>query len=314
MLTQIIEGSIMIPKLDDIVMRTGETNRIIIFRLLDGKGEAITAEDYSMEFIMQKPDGNFVIQTLGTITDGFYLHTVEQMAAVGGVGYYTIRITDNDDLIYTAHGSVIVDDNTLSDGDIESISEVNGLRFPDDFLTTDSPVALIDDTATSADTTWSSGKISGEISGSVAGLIDDNATDSDTTWSSSKISAELANVNPDIIYSNIAQQIGTWFGRPLWKKTYEDDIASYVNGSYYYHDMPANTRVVMIEPNYCRYRYGGVWYQMAGYELCVAQGMQVTMEAVDDSTARLQAYYSIGGSVNGNPVVGVYTVYYVHLD
>lgn len=174
MLTQIIEGSIMTPKLDDIVMRTGETNRIIIFRLLDGKGEAITAEDYSMEFIMQKPDGNFVIQTLGTITDGFYLHTVEQMAAAGGVGYYTLRITDNDDLIYTAHGSVIVDDNTLSDGVIESISEVNGLRFPDDFLTTDSSVAMIDDSDTSTETTWSSNKIAEEISADVSKTVTGN--------------------------------------------------------------------------------------------------------------------------------------------
>lgn len=311
MLTQIIEGSIMTPKLDDIVMRTGETNRIIIFRLLDGKGEAITAEDYSMEFIMQKPDGNFVIQTLGTITDGFYLHTVEQMAAAGGVGYYTLRITDDDDLIYTAHGSVIVDDNTLSDGDIESISEVNGLRFPDDFLTTDSPVALIDDTDTSTETTWSSNKISGEISSSVAGLIDDNATDTDTTWSSDKISDELGNINPDIIYSNIAQQIGTWFGRPLWKKTFEDDIASYVNGASYYHDLPANTQVVMIEPNYCRYQYGGVWYKLAGYDLCTGQSMHVNMEEASDDTARVRATYTIGGSLNGSPCTGVYTVYYV---
>ena len=174
MLTQIIEGNIMTQKLDDIVMRTGETNRIIIFRLLDGKGEAITAEDYSMEFIMQKPDGNFVIQTLGTITDGFYLHTVEQMATAGGVGYYTLRITADDDLIYTAHGSVIVDDNTLSDGDIESISEVNGLRFPDDFLTTDSPVAIIDDTDTSTETTWSSNKIVEEMTVDVSKTVTGN--------------------------------------------------------------------------------------------------------------------------------------------
>ena len=163
MLTQIISGDIMVAKLDDIIMRTGESNRIIIFRLVDGKGEAITAEDYTMEFILQKPDGNFIIQTLGTITDGFYLHTIEQMAAVKGMGYYTLRISDTDDLIYTAHGSVIVDDNTLSDGDIESISEVNGLRFPDDFLTTDSPVAMIDDTDTSTETTWSSSKINNEL-------------------------------------------------------------------------------------------------------------------------------------------------------
>ena len=221
MLTQIIEGSIMTPKLDDIVMRTGETNRIIIFRLLDGKGEAITSEDYSMEFIMQKPDGNFVIQTLGSITDGFYLHTVEQMATAGGVGYYTLRITDNDDLIYTAHGSVIVDDNTLSDGDIESISEVNGLRFPDDFLTTDSPVAMLDDTDTSTETTWSSNKITDEISG----LIDDNATSTERTWSSDKIDNELNNIQ--IGYSTTERKIGTWIdGSELYEIVFKINALS----------------------------------------------------------------------------------------
>ena len=163
MLTQIIEGDIMLSKLDDIVMRTGETNRIIIFRLWDGKGEAITSDDYSMEFVLQKPDGNFVIQTLGSITDGFYLHTTEQMSVVCGRGYYTLRISDNDDLIYTAHGGVIIDDNTLNDSDIESISEVNGLRFPDDFLTINDNVAVIDDDTISADKTWSSSKINNEL-------------------------------------------------------------------------------------------------------------------------------------------------------
>lgn len=198
MLTQIIEGSIMSPKLDDIVMRTGETNRIIIFRLQDGKGEAITSEDYSMEFIMQKPDGNFIIQTLGTITDGFYLHTVEQMATACGVGYYTLRISDNDDLIYTAHGSVIVDDNTLSDGDIESISEVNGLRFPEDFLTTDSPVAMLDDTDTSTE----------------------------TTWSSSKITNELNNIK--IVYSTTERKIGKWIdGSDLYEIVFQINNLSF---------------------------------------------------------------------------------------
>lgn len=160
MLTQIIEGDIMLSKLDDIVMRTGETNRIIIFRLWDGKGESITSDDYSMEFVLQKPDGNFVIQNLGSITDGFYLHTTEQMSVVCGRGYYTLRISDADDIIYTAHGGVIIDDNTLNDSYIESISEVNGLRFPDDFLTINDNVAVIDDDTISEDKTWSSEKIS----------------------------------------------------------------------------------------------------------------------------------------------------------
>lgn len=309
MLTQIIEGDIMTPKLDDIVMRTGETNRIIIFRLRDGKGEAITSEDYSMEFIMQKPDGNFVIQTLGTITEGFYLHTVEQMATAGGVGFYTLRITDNDDLIYTAHGSVIVDDNTLSDADIESISEVNGLQFPDDFLTTDSPVALIDDTDTSTDSTWSSSKITNEINGSLSNVIDDSVYSDSKTWSSNKID-DAINSRPREIYSNIAQRVGTWFGAPLWKKTFEDDIASYVNGATYNHDMPTGARVVMIVPNFVRYFYNNTWYRSAGYELNTNLSMHVKLEYAAEDIARVQAQYLIGPELNGQPVEGYYTVYY----
>lgn len=313
MLTQIIEGNIMTPKLDDIVMRTGETNRIIIFRLRDGKGEAITAEDYSMEFIMQKPDGNFVIQTLGTITDGFYLHTVEQMAAAGGVGYYTLRITDNDDLIYTAHGSVIVDDNTLSDGDIESISDVNGLRFPDDFLTTDSHVALIDDTDTSADTTWSSDKITSEIGSCLSNVIDDDIYSNTKTWSSNKIDDKI-NSRPRIIYDIPAQRVGTWMGAPLWKKTLYDDIASYVNGASYYHGLPDGAYVVMIEPNFVRYNYNGIWYRSAGYELNTNLSMHVQLEYAPEDTTRVKATYLIGPELNGSKAEGWYTVYYIKLD
>ena len=306
MLVQKIEFDLMQNKLDDIRVVQGDTCREIQFEGEDLDG-VLSYEDYRYTFNLMKSDGTFVIQDL---TNGILIPT-EQMEVITGTHYYSVTVKDADDnIVYSGQGAFIVDDNIITEDAIESVAEVNGLVFPDDFLTTDSPVALIDDTDTSADTTWSSIKISGEISGSVAGVIDDNATDSDTTWSSSKISAEIANVNPDIIYSNIAQKIGTWFGRDLWKKTFEDDIASYVNNSYYYHDLPAGAEVVLIEPNYCRYLYGGVWYRIAGYALCVAQGMQVSMEEAADDVARIQALYTIGGSLNGNPVKGAYTVYY----
>ena len=303
MLTQIIEGSIMTPKLDDIVMRTGETNRIIIFRLLDGKGEAITSEDYSMEFIMQKPDGNFVIQTLGTITDGFYLHTVEQMATAGGVGYYTLRITDNDDLIYTAHGSVIVDDNTLSDGDIESISEVNGLRFPDDFLTTDSPVALIDDTDTSTGTTWSSSKISNEID--EHSEIDDDTTSTDSTWSSNKITEAIGSINipPAREYSAVEKVVGKWFNQDLYAITYHDSYTSPGSGAHTtQHDLPGDIKLV--EPHYIRYIYSGGVYMLIGNQ--IAQYLNINMPESPSPT-----YFNATQTVGNVDQTDIYyTIYY----
>lgn len=264
MLTQIISGDIMAAKLEDIIMRTGESNRIIIFRLVDGKGEAITAEDYTMEFILQKPDGNFIIQTLGTITDGFYLHTIEQMAAVKGMGYYTLRISDTDDLIYTAHGAVIIDDNTLSDGDIESISLVNGLRFPDDFLTTDSPVALIDDGIPADDKVWSSDKTYNTILGEVSTMIDDGSTNDHQTWSSYKINNLISSTQN---YSTSEHIIGKWIdGSNLYAKTYTISVnnppATYttqidVNG----------LNIVKIEKHLAEYLYNNVWYYLVGDSL-----------------------------------------------
>ena len=306
MLTQTIMVNMTQSKLSAIIMRSEEKGRQIDFEIIDEAGESVDLTEYAVKFIMLKPDGNIV---MADAVSGVVTQT-EQMTTAKGAGYYCIRLLDDDTVIYSGQGKVLIDDHVVDDETLQSISEVDGLIFPDDFLTTDSPVALIDDTDTSADTTWSSSKISGEISGSVAGLIDDNTTDTDTTWSSDKISSELANINPDIIYSNIAQKIGTWFGNDLWKKTYIDDIASYQNGQSIYHDLPAGADVKLIEPNYCRYQYGGIWYRLAGHDLQTTQTMIVKMEEASDDTARLQAEYTIGNGLNGSPVTGVYTVYY----
>ena len=264
MLTQIIEGDIMLSKLDDIVMRNGETNRIIIFRLWDGKGEAITSDDYSMEFILQKPDGNFVIQTLGSITDGFYLHTTEQMSVVCGRGYYTLRISDNDDLIYTAHGGVIIDDNTLSDSEIESISEVNGLRFPDDFLTTDSPVALIDDGIPANDRVWSSDKTYNYVISEVGAMIDDGSIIDNKTWSSYKINNLISSTQN---YSTTEHIIGKWIdGSNLYAKTYTISVNN-PPSTYTEQIDVTGLNIVNIEKHLAEYLYNNVWYYLVGDSL-----------------------------------------------
>lgn len=188
MLTQTIMVNLTQSKLSAIIMRSEEKGREIQFEVIDAAGEAVDLTEYAVKFIMLKPDENIVMTDAvnGVVTQ------TEQMTTAKGAGYYCIRLLDDDTVVYSGQGKVLIDDHVVDDETLQSISEVDGLIFPDDFLTTDSPVAMIDDTDTSADTTWSSNKISGEISTSAAGIIDDNATDTDTTWSSDKISSELS--------------------------------------------------------------------------------------------------------------------------
>ena len=59
--------------------------------------------------------------------------------------------------------------------------------------------SLISDSTTASNKTWSSNKISTELSGKatpsdVAALVDDSTTSASKTWSSQKIAAEIANV------------------------------------------------------------------------------------------------------------------------
>lgn len=177
-------------KLPTIICRNEETGRQIQFTLVDDSGEPITLPDTaSYTFMMIKPDGNFY-ETL--LTSGL-LTVSDQLTASGGLGHYAIKITDTDTLIYSGQGGILIDDHLITDDTIDSVSEVYGLHFPEDFLTIYSSVAVLDDTTTSTLSTWSSEKIAEEIaSGTGADLIDDTVTSANKTWSSNKISAEVA--------------------------------------------------------------------------------------------------------------------------
>lgn len=219
---------------DTIYTKQGETGRVVWFDLpfLIGEEEI---PDYKAEFIAVKPDETFVIEdaTLTNHAVGEDLFTVcyltlpEQVSAAKGTGSYILKLYDyahDSDLIYSAAGGLYVDDHLLLDSMIESIAEANGYNFPDDFLTIGDLAGLIDDTDTALDKTWSSSKISGElsdledeVSDVIAGLIDDNATSADSTWSSSKISSSLA---PALEFSTTEHVVGKWIdGRPIYEKT-----------------------------------------------------------------------------------------------
>lgn len=123
-----------------------------------------------------KPTRQFVIVSMNktTLDSGSTVFTAtlpEQAGAVGGVGYYDVRISDgNTAFAFTAQGNVYIDDNVLNSGILEDISEVKGLVFPDDFLTKEDGAAVIDDTTTSTESTWSSSQISDEIEEAIGSI------------------------------------------------------------------------------------------------------------------------------------------------
>lgn len=169
-------------------MRAEESGREIQFILLDESEEPIELTGLSIKYMMIKPDQNVVY---ADIISGVLQQTA-QMTTSSGLGYYALRVMDDDQIIYTGQGQVIIDDHVIDDAVLNSISEVDGLVFPDDFLTTDSNVAIISDNTMSPDTTWSSSKISGEIASGMGELINDDGQSSFETWSSNKIDEEIS--------------------------------------------------------------------------------------------------------------------------
>lgn len=255
MLAQTIQISFSSYAADTIRIHTGETGREIAFIPdMDISGE------YSADFIVIKPDDTFTIAA-ATITDGkINVEIPEQAGAVAGAGHYILKIYDSGEVcIYSASGGFMVDDHLLTDGIIESVAEVYGYQFPQDFALKsetatlndnvtatnstwssrkiqdeldafDPGTDLIDDEATGTDTTWSSSKISEEIAAASPDLIDDNEVLYDKTWSSEKISYELGNVQPFHVYTSTEQPVGRWIdGTTVYEMTIEATNISYGN-------------------------------------------------------------------------------------
>ena len=148
MLTSEIKVDVNEHKAPDIYARVGENNtrRVLIKPgYYDDSGEWVgltTVEDsIRVQFRMVKPDNTFVVVDLpiSIVEDPitFRVMLTPEMCQVSGTGYYDVRIGDGEEgeFLYTANGRFIIDDNMLSDSMIESIAAVNGLIFPDDFLT-----------------------------------------------------------------------------------------------------------------------------------------------------------------------------------
>ena len=207
MVTTEIKLSFSDPTAETIVIKQGEVGREIVFNT-----DVILSGTYSYQLIIVKPDNTFTITT-GTAAEGLITFTIPtQAGAVTGQGYYIVKIYDGDDLVvYSASGAVWVDDHLLLDSMIESIAEVNGYRFPEDFATQGELVVLAN-------------QIKAEI-------IDDTETADDSTWSSAHIN--------NVIWENFSTSeekfIGWWInGNPIYERVYTG-LSINTNGSSWVH-------------------------------------------------------------------------------
>lgn len=179
----------------------------------------LNSDTYSAEFVIVKPDMTFTINSATIDNDGNIIITIpSQATVVKGVAQYLVRIYNDNTDVYSAYGEIWVDDNLLTDDVIESVAEVYGYNFPEDFALKDE-AATLNDNVTATNSTWSSSKISEEISASLD-IIDDNEVLYNKTWSSEKISYELGNVQPFHVYTNTEQPVGRWIdGKMLYERT-----------------------------------------------------------------------------------------------
>lgn len=204
MVTQKIVTMLCNDVLPPIRMVSGDVGREVRLEIYASEESTtpIDLETYFAAITIIKPDNNFVIKDF----DNDVVELPEQAGAVTGHGYYQIKIyTAGDHQIYTGQGPFIVDDDILSDEMIESISEVNGYKFPDDFLT-------------DADLREYVTKY--ELEDALAGIIDDDTTDYNSTWSSYKINEALSNVGT--VYSTDERIVGKWIDdtTDVYEKTF----------------------------------------------------------------------------------------------
>lgn len=241
MVVQTIQISFSSYAADTIRIHTGETGREILF-----VPDMEISGNYSADFIAIKPDDTFTIAA-ATITDGKINVVIpEQAGAVAGAGHYILKIYDSGEVcIYSASGGFMVDDHLLTDSMIESIADVYGYQFPQDFALKDE-AATLNDNVTATNSTWSSSKISEEIE--EAAKINDNVTTTNSTWSSSKISEEIAAAVPpastyiddnEVLYDKtwssekISYELGQITGLDIYS-TNETVVGKWIDNRYVY--------------------------------------------------------------------------------
>lgn len=214
MVTQRVKLDVNNQQGSTIYARMGEKNLRQIVFILTRKDEE-SGEDVAVDIPagavgqlrILKPSNNFVIIDLvkATLESGSTIFTAtlpEQAVTVGGLCYYDVRIEETiSNFIFSVTGHMVVDDSVISSGVLEDVSEVNGLVFPDDFLTIEDAGAVIDDTTTSTESTWSSQKINTEIGDQIEQAIAD---------------IPIPEISDDYI-ADVEKEIGTWLGHKLYR-------------------------------------------------------------------------------------------------
>lgn len=166
-----------------ITCRYGEEMRQYIFK------PDVNVSGLSCLLQIAKPDGTFTENGVEVHTDPdtgectLVITIPQQATVVKGVARYSIccygEVETETHLLYSAEGPLWVDDKLVTEDMIESVAEVYGLRFPQDFLTVDNLVDIVNYVS--------------------ANLINDEIIAENTTWSSHKIDQELSSIEPEPI-------------------------------------------------------------------------------------------------------------------
>lgn len=218
-----------------LVCRYGEEMRQYVFK------PDIDVSGLSCLLQIAKTDGTFTENGIEVHTDPdtgectLVITIPQQATVVKGLNRYSIccygEVETETHLLYSAEGPLWVDDNLITDDMIQSVAEVNGVVFPQDFLTVDNLVDIVNyvaaeilkDDTTSETTTWSSQKINSELS-NISNIIDDDNISSNSTWSSQKINSELLSIGH--IYSTLEMSVGSWIdGKTVYEKTIVNELA-----------------------------------------------------------------------------------------
>ena len=141
-----------------ITCRTGETGRGVEIKLYNSEtGDNINLANYNtISLSLHKPDGNLIVKALAVdpvdSTKAIW-EMDEQDTPVSGLGYFDVNITAADLLIYSTHGKVLFDTPVSGYEEIDSVSLIYGLRFPDDFqlkLTAGANITITEDNVISS--------------------------------------------------------------------------------------------------------------------------------------------------------------------
>lgn len=129
MITQEIPISLLMEPQKNLIFRKGDFGNQIKINFPDLTG--IT----SAEFRLIKPDDTFIVSSGEIIENDILITITEQMSVKSGLCIFNLRLINDSSNIYTYVGRALIDDNINLDDYAESVAEVNGLIFPDDFLT-----------------------------------------------------------------------------------------------------------------------------------------------------------------------------------